>query len=102
MSAHRKQTSVEAILDEMTWEKSWGSGSGYGVCRIPVPWLVILILGGLGSEELVTVRHIWRYRGARSGVDSTVSLGTEIAINSLSEEELPGSIAILYSNNAIT
>ena len=53
MSAHRKQTSVEAILDGMTWEKSWGSGSGYGVCRMSVPWLVILILSGLGSEELV-------------------------------------------------
>ena len=87
-------------MDELTWEKSWGSGSGYGVCRMSVPWLVILILGGLGSEELVVARHIWRYRGGRSGVDSTVTLATEIAIDGPSEE-LPGSIAILYSNNAI-
>ena len=72
-------------MRELTWEKSWGSGSGYGVCRMSVPWLVILILGRLSSEKLVSARHIWRYRGARSGVDSTVTLGTEIAIDSLSE-----------------
>lgn len=75
-------------MDELTWEKSWGSGSGYGVCRMSVPWLVILILGGLGYEELVSARHIWRYQEPRSGVDSIVTLGTEIAIDGPSMEEL--------------